>query len=108
MGVDIYGIAPVLVGVKPEHPENYSELSDDQKEEHWKAVHEWEEKKEGKNLVVRSLVKSPYDKNILVEEDLNNKEPYGYHYELEYSNFCVCFHNSIFISIVFIFERLPE
>ena len=47
MGVDIYGIAPVLVGVKPEHPENYSELSDDQREEHWKAVHEWEEKNPG-------------------------------------------------------------
>lgn len=47
MGVDIYGISPKLTETKPEVPDNYEELSQEQVQAYWKMREEWEQSNPG-------------------------------------------------------------
>lgn len=47
MGVDIYGISPKLTETKPELPDNYEELSQEQVQSYWKMREEWEQSNPG-------------------------------------------------------------
>lgn len=47
MGMDVYGINPVVVGVEPKFPENFDTLSDAAKEAYWEAVDEYQDANPG-------------------------------------------------------------
>ena len=47
MGVDIYGISPKLTETKPELPDNYEELSEEQIQAYWSMRDEWEQNNPG-------------------------------------------------------------
>lgn len=47
MGVDIYGISPKLTESKPELPDNYEDLSEEQVQFYWKMREEWEQSNPG-------------------------------------------------------------
>lgn len=47
MGVDIYGISPKLTESKPELPDNYEELSEEQIQAYWQMRDEWEQNNPG-------------------------------------------------------------
>lgn len=47
MGVDIYGIAPALTSPKVERPENWEELSNEERNEFWEKRSKWEEENPG-------------------------------------------------------------
>ena len=47
MGVDIYGISPKLTETKPELPDNYDDLSEEQIQAYWQMRDEWEQSNPG-------------------------------------------------------------
>lgn len=47
MGVDIYGLKPALTGEKPPYPDNFSELSNEERADYYKKVDQWEEQNPG-------------------------------------------------------------
>jgi hypothetical protein len=47
MGMDVYGVAPVITGTRPERPQNWSDLSDEEREAYWTSVDEWEQQNPG-------------------------------------------------------------
>lgn len=47
MGVDIYGLKPNTIGTRPELPDNYQDLSQEEKQEYWDSFHHWEEENPG-------------------------------------------------------------
>jgi hypothetical protein len=40
MGVDIYGISPKLTAEKPEMPDNYNELSEEETDKYWEKYNQ--------------------------------------------------------------------
>lgn len=47
MGVDIYGLKPAITGEKPSYPDNFSELSNEERAAYYKKVDQWEEQNPG-------------------------------------------------------------
>jgi len=47
MGVDIYGISPKLTAEKPEMPDNYNELSEEETDKYWEKYNQWEQDNPG-------------------------------------------------------------
>lgn len=47
MGVDIYGLKPKLSSTQPAFPDNYEDLSEEQKSDYWNQRNQWEQENPG-------------------------------------------------------------